>query len=57
METPVFELAIAILAAAGGGGGASGPLSAADYETVRQKCTALRSQLAADLESRRNSPL
>lgn len=39
------------------GGGGSGPLSVADYESVRQKCSVLRSQLAADIESRRDSPL
>jgi len=39
------------------GEGRSGALSPADYEAVRQKCSALRSQLAADIESRRDSPL
>ena len=37
--------------------GRSGPLSAADYEAVRKRCSTLRSLLAADLESRRDSPL
>lgn len=35
----------------------SGPLSPGDYEAVRKRCSALRSLLAADLESRRDSPL
>lgn len=39
------------------GEGRSGPLSKQDYETVRKRCSALRSLLAADVESRRNSPL
>lgn len=37
--------------------GANGPLSPGDYETVRQRCSALRSMLAADIQSRRDSPL
>ncbi len=37
--------------------GASGPLSPGDYEAVRQKLSALRSLLAADIESRRDSPI
>lgn len=37
--------------------GREGPLSKQDYETVRKRCSALRSLLAADIESRRDSPL
>lgn len=39
------------------GEGRTGPLSPADYEAVRQRCSALRSLLAADVESRRDSPV
>lgn len=37
--------------------GRSGPLTPGDYETVREKCSALRTLLADDIESRRASPL
>ena len=37
--------------------GASGPISEADYERVRHRCSALRTALANDIESRRDAPL
>lgn len=36
---------------------ANGRLSPGDYETVRLKCSTLRSMLAADIQSRRDSPI
>lgn len=39
------------------GEGRTGPLTPADYEAIRKRCSALRSLLAADVESRRDSPL
>lgn len=38
-------------------GGATGALSPGDYEAVRQKCSALRSMLANDIQTRRDSPI
>lgn len=43
--------------AAAVGEGRSGTLSSGDYDAVRTRCSALRSLLAADLESRRDRPL
>jgi hypothetical protein len=37
--------------------GRTGPLSKEDYEAVRKRCSTLRTLLAADIESRRDSPL
>lgn len=35
----------------------SGPISDQDYDTVREKCSALRTALTEDIESRRGSPV
>ena len=35
----------------------SGPLSETDYEAIRERCSALRTALASDIESRREGPL
>jgi len=37
--------------------GKTGRLSREDYEAVRRRCSLLRSHLAADIESRRDSPI
>lgn len=39
------------------GDGKTGVLSPSDYEAVRKKCSALRTMLTADIESRRESPV